>query len=109
MCDVGELKNTVSDILTLSRETKVPLGLHRLIRDTFKCKICLTVLMTPPIISKCCKTIVGCEKCVNEWYSGPDALTKTCPSCRAERGYNETMLLRGFDEFITEVRKIVLT
>ena len=34
--------------------------------------------MTPSIIiSKCCKTVVGCEKCVNEW-------------CRAERGYNET-------------------
>lgn len=110
MCDVGELKSAVSDILTLSKETKIPLGLHWMLRDTLKCKICLSVPMTPPIIvSKCCKTVVGCEKCVNEWYSGPDALTKTCPSCRAERGYNETMLLRGFDDFITEVKKVIQT
>ena len=46
---------------------------------------------------------------MNEWYSGPDALTKTCPSCLAERGYNETMLLRGFDDFITEVKKVIQT
>ena len=110
MCDVGELKSAVSDILTLSKETKIPLGLHQMLRDTLKCKICLSVPMTPPIIvSKCCKTVVGCEKCVNEWYSGPDALTKTCPSCLAERGYNETMLLRGFDDFITEVKKVIQT
>jgi len=29
MCDVGELKSAVSDILTLSKETKIPLELHR--------------------------------------------------------------------------------
>ena len=46
---------------------------------------------------------------MNEWYSGPDALIKTCPSCRAERGYNETKLLRGFDDFITEVQKVIQT
>ena len=108
--DVGELKNAISDMLTLNKEARIPLGLHRLLRDTLKCKICLSVPMTPPIIiSRCCKTVVGCEKCVNEWYSGPDALIKTCPSCRAERGYNETMLLRGFDDFITEVQKVIQT
>ena len=54
-------------------------------------------------------TVVGCEKCVNEWYSGPDALIETCPSCHGERGYNETVLLRGFDDFITEVQKVIQT
>ena len=66
--------------------------------------------MTPPIIiSKCCKTVMGCEKCVNEWYSGPDALIKMCPSRRPQRGYNETMLLRGFDNFITELQKVKMS
>lgn len=46
---------------------------------------------------------------MNDWFSGPDALTKSCPSCRAERGYNETMLLRGLDEFLTEIRKVIQT
>lgn len=34
MCDVGELKSAVSDILTLSKETKILIGLHRMLRDT---------------------------------------------------------------------------
>ena len=52
------------------------------------------------------KTILGC---LNSWYSGQEALTKTCPSCRAERGYNETMLLLGLNDFLTEIRKAIQT
>ena len=81
MDDVGELKNAISDMLTLSKDARIPLGLHRLLRDALKYKYHLLVPVTPPIIiSRYCKTVVGCEKCVNEWYSGPDALIKTCPS-----------------------------
>ena len=48
MDDVGELKNAISDMLTLNKEARIPLGLHRLLHDTLKCKICLSVPMTPP-------------------------------------------------------------
>ena len=40
---------------------------------------------------------------------GSSALTKMCPSCRVKRGYNETMLLRGVDDFITEVQIVIQT
>ena len=40
-------------------------------------------------------------------YSGPEALIKTCPSCRAERGYSETMLRRGMDSFLAEVGAVL--
>ena len=66
--------------------------------------------MNPPIImSKCCKRTIGCEKCFNLWYTGPEALTKNCPSCCAECGYSETMLLivRGLDTFLEEVHQAV--
>ena len=55
-------------------------------------RLILTIPIRPPaILSKCCKSsIIGCERCVNKWYSGTEALTKTCPSCRAERGYCDT-------------------
>lgn len=46
---------------------------------------------------------------MNHWYSGDEALTKTCPACRADRGYNETMLLRGLDEFLIGVRQAIQT
>ena len=47
--------------------------------------------------------------CVNRWHSGDEALTKTCPACRADRSYNETMLLRGLDEFLIGVRQAIQT
>ena len=43
---------------------------------------------------------------VNQWYSGDDALTKKCPNCRVERGYSETMLLRGLDDFLIETNQL---
>ena len=86
------------------------MGLQRLIRDAFQCKVCLSIPIKPPVImSKCCKAVIGCEKCVNTWYTGPEALTKTCPACRAERGYSETMILRGLDGFLVEVKKVIQT
>ena len=46
---------------------------------------------------------------MNHWYSGDEALTKSCPACRTDRGYNETMLLRGLDEFLIGVRQAIQT
>ena len=107
MEDIDCSKEATIDILHLNERSKLPIGI-RLMRDTFQCKICLGIPIKPPaIMSKCCKTIIGCERCVNEWYSGPEALTKTCPSCRAERGYSETMMLRGLDRFLCEVKRVI--
>ena len=66
--------------------------------------------MKPPIIvTECYKTILGCASCVNAWYSGEDALTKTCHKCCAARGYNETMLFLGLDNFMNEICKPIQT
>lgn len=97
-------------MMTLSADSSISMGLKRILRETFKCRVCHTVPINPPVIvTKCYKTILGCESCINSWYSGEDALTKTCPSCRAARGYNETMLLRGLDDFLIQVRKAIQT
>ena len=108
--DLDTVKEAIKDIMHLNEKSIIPMGLQRIIRDTFQCKVCLKIPMKPPVImSKCCKTIIGCESCVNAWYTGPEALTKTCPACRAERDYSETMILRGLDNFLTEVKKVVQT
>lgn len=59
------------------------------------------------IIAKCCKSIIGCEQCINEWYGGEDALSKTCPLCRADRDFTETMRLNGMDGFIKSVSELL--
>jgi len=43
---------------------------------------------------------------VNTWYSGPEVMAKTCPMCRAERGCNKTMILRGLTDFMEGVKKL---
>lgn len=106
--DVESIKEAVQDISHLNERCKLPIGLQRIVRDTFQCKICLNILLKPPaMMAKCCRIIIGCEECVNNWYSGSEALTKTCPSCRAERGYSKTMIVRGLDNFLKEVRKVI--
>lgn len=108
--DVIDMKSSLADITTLSSKTKCPMALHRILKDTFQCKICRTAPIKPPVIlMRCCKSIVGCDTCINNWFSGPSALTKPCPLCRAERGYNETMLLRGLDEFLDQVKVVLQT
>ena len=106
--DIADIASAVRDIEELDRTSAVPLAMKNLITDAFKCKLCLQAPMrTPPIFTRCCKTLLGYEPCVNGWYSGTDALTKTCPICRTERGYSETMVLRGIDDFLTGINKIM--
>ena len=78
--------------------------------DAFMCKICHAFPMMPPLIfTRCCKVVVGCEQCINQWYSGEDALTKACPLCRKARGYNETSQVLGFTDFIGDLDVIMGT
>ena len=106
--DIAGIAAVVRDIKELDKTSTVPLAMKKLVTDAFKCKLCLQAPMRiPPIFTRCCRTLLGCENCVNGWYSGTDALTKTCPVCRAERGYSETMVLRGLDDFLTGINKIM--
>ena len=57
-------------------------------------------------MSKCCKSVIRCERRDNAWYTGPEALTKACTACRAECGYSETMILRGLDSFLIEIKVV---
>ena len=95
------------DMMSLTADTNLPMGLKRILRDTFKCQICHTVPIRPPvIITKCCRNLMGCQACVDTWYSGTKAMTRMCPMCRADRGCNETMVLRGLTNFMDGIRKL---
>ena len=107
--DVAAIHVKTDAIMSLTKDAKILLGLKKLLNDALKCHICTTVMKPPVIISKCCKTLIGCEECINQWYSGPEALTKQCPRCRAERGYNETMRLLGLDDLLIGVTGLLDT
>ena len=108
--EIDDLKSKVDVVVNVTKEVNVPLPLVRMMQETFKCTICHEVPAKPPlIVSKCCKIIIGCDSCVNKWYSGPDALVKPCPACRHERGYNETMMLRGLDGFLEKTGQLIMS
>ena len=53
--DVSVIRETVTDMMTLTANCNLPLGLKQIVRDTFKCYICHSVPVKPPIIvTKCC-------------------------------------------------------
>ena len=104
---LSEMKAQVQDILTLKSDSTIPVALKVALRDAFKCRICLKLPVTPLVImGKCCKTIIGCQMCTDTWYSGVDGLTKSCPNCRAERGYAETSHLLGLDELLVAINPL---
>ena len=105
--DVCAIKKAIQDIQSINSGSNFPIGLKRLIRETFQCKICHGVPISPPVImSKCCKSIIGCESCVNTWFGGDDALQKHCPACHAERGYSETLMMKGLDNFLEGIKSL---
>ncbi len=88
----------------------IPTAFKQGLTDAFRCKICQNTPFVPPIIlARCCTNIIGCQTCVDRWFSGPNALQKNCPICQQERGYAQTVRLHGLDEFTEEVRKLVST
>ena len=102
--DIKVLKSDVASLFEVSR-TIVPMGLKKMLIDTFRCTICQS---TPPIIfSKCCKSIIGCQECVDKWYCGSEGMGRSCPRCRAERSFTETCRVNGLTEFLEMTEKIL--
>ena len=93
---ISEVKSMVCDILKVNQSLPLPLGVVKLLRDAFKCKICHATPMTPP-----------CEECVNTWYDGADGLSKKCPHCNEPRGYASTFQFKGIDEFLVGVKGLI--
>ena len=73
--DVKTIKGDIASLFEISRMTKVPLGVKKMMIDTFRCTICQGTPMMPPVIfSKCCKNLIGCQQCVDQWYSGSEGM-----------------------------------
>ena len=99
MSEVGSIMDSLTDLFTLNKSSKIPLRLKKVLGETFKWNICHWISIQPPVIvALCCKTILEYETWVNTWFSGPDMLTELCPACRSEKGCNETMVLQGLHE-----------
>ena len=79
--ELGEIKSMIDGSLIIVS----PEGLRRSIMATelvepslsaFKCLICQSLTTSPTCISICCKQILGCVSCVQQWTE------LRCPHCR---------------------------
>lgn len=103
--EVKEMRQDIRALFEINKWMKVPVGLRRILLDTFRCHICQDSPITPPIIfARCCKSIIGCEPCVEAWYGGLEGQTRNCPKCRSERAYADTCRLLGMDEFLEAIK-----
>ena len=77
------------------------------LEETFLCIICRRIPARKPLIACSeCNTLNGCQKYVNEWYSGMQGLHQKCPKCHCERGLTKTVVLKGFDNLLHQIRNL---
>ena len=77
------------------------------LEETFSCVTCGGIPAGKPLIACSeCYSLIGCQKCVNEWYSGIQGLQEKCPKCRCERGLTKTVVLKGFDKLLQQIRNL---
>ena len=61
MDEIKSLKTVVGDAMKLTKGTKLPPGLHKLLDHTFQYRIChSSPFKTPAIFARCCRNIIGC-------------------------------------------------
>lgn len=103
--DVKQVKRDVSNMLKVRKHSvNFPQGIYEQLGDTFKCSICQTTPINPPLIyTKCCGNILGCQACVNQWYGGEEGRSKNCPLCRYEQAFSQTSLIHGFDNLLASL------
>ena len=77
------------------------------LEEAFSCIICRRIPAKKPLIA-CSEFngLIGCQKCVNEWYSGIQGLQEKYPKCRCERGLTKTVVLKGFDKLLQQIRNL---
>jgi hypothetical protein len=108
---MSKIDKSLQDLQVAIWTRKCPMKMIEPIRvsitSTFRCKICHTTPLRPPIVvGKCCSNILGCQRCVDIWFSQGTRATRSCPLCN-KGGKSETFILKGIDEFLDDIRPIM--
>ena len=106
--EVTAMRDELHSIFKIDSGMKIPVALQAILHDTFKCHICQTAPLCPPVIfARCCKSIIGCETCIDTWYRGEDGISRNCPRCSTERALPDTMRFHGLDDFLKVITPLI--
>ena len=105
--DIKLIRQDIQQIYKVDRHTKLPVALYHQLHNTFKCRICHNAPIVPNVIfARCCKSIVGCQSCTDQWYR-EDGMNKPCPLCGTPRALPDTMRIHGLDEFLCAIEPLL--
>lgn len=63
-------------------------------------------MTVPPVIYvRCCKSLIGCQWCTDQWETG--LMQQACPKCHAEWAYAEMCVFKGINDFLLAIRPLV--
>ena len=80
--ELGTIRQNLRCLFEIYSRMKVPVALYRQLCGTFKCVVCHSAPIEPPVIfGRCCKAILGCQSCIDTWFQGEEGMTKQCPRC----------------------------
>ena len=82
-------------------------GLLEQLKEGFTCQICRSTIVPPVIFACCCKSIIGCQVCIDQWYQGVDGMARSFPICRFERAFTETTVLHGLNDFFETITPLL--
>ena len=87
--------------LSLSRQiTDTLLGSDFL--DSFKCLMCHSLSQSPVTVRPCCREVLGCNTCIDQWFAG----NNRCLHCRAENAQERTIKLNCFLNVLSLSREL---
>ena len=67
--DIKLICQDIQQMYKIDRHTKLPAALYHQLHNTFTCCICHNAPIVPKVIfARCCKSIVGCQNCTDQWY-----------------------------------------
>ena len=107
LSEVQGFRKSIGHLFEVEKQLPILIELQKALNDTFWCVICQSIMVPPVIFRWCCKSPIGCQSCVDQWYRGKSGLMQSCPRCRAEHGYADTCIFKGIDDFLTTIQPLV--
>ena len=105
--DIQEIKSEIKKFHDLAFRHKFSASFLLELEKTFSCIICRSIPARKPLIAcSGCNSLIGCQKCVNEWYGGIQGLQQKCPKCRCERGLTKTVVIKDFEKILHQIRNL---
>ena len=105
---VSKMKGQIEGHKKLAFRYKLSLLFLESMDETFSCCICKRLPSKTPLVGcQVCSTLVARQRGIDNWFGGPGELTKSCPKCRAPKGLVNSFILKGFNNFVDQISKMM--